>query len=222
VARPADPGPGHGRRPDPRDSLRADCSRCFALCCVVPAFTASADFALTKAAGAACPNLAAGDRCTIHPQLRDRGFAGCTAYDCFGAGQQVSQVTFGGRDPRAGDGPARLLAGVFPAVRAVHEMLWYLTEALTLTAAAPLRDAIAAASARIEVLASGGPAELAGLDPGAVRRDAGPLLEEGRRRGQPHRSPRVAGRRSCAVARTCLGRICAAPTHGRSTCAAPA
>ena len=47
-------------------ALVADCSQCFALCCVVPAFTASADFAITKPAGRPCLNLARDDRCTIH------------------------------------------------------------------------------------------------------------------------------------------------------------
>ena len=36
--------------------LRADCTRCFALCCVAPAFAASADFAIDKPAGQPCPN----------------------------------------------------------------------------------------------------------------------------------------------------------------------
>ena len=91
-ARPAAGGPGL--------ELRADCTRCFALCCVAPAFAASADFALDKPAGQPCPNLQQDLRCGIHAELRPRGFPGCTAYDCFGAGQQVSQVTFGGRDWR--------------------------------------------------------------------------------------------------------------------------
>ena len=84
--------------------LRADCTRCFGICCVAPAFSASADFALDKPAGQPCPNLGADSRCGIHRDLRQRGFPGCTVFDCFGAGQQVAQVTFGGRDWRAGPG----------------------------------------------------------------------------------------------------------------------
>ncbi len=103
-------------------SLRADCERCFGLCCVVPAFAASADFAIDKPAGHACPNLRDDFRCRIHSRLREKGFRGCTVYDCFGAGQRVSQVIFGGtRDPR--------MQEVFPVVRQVHEWLWYLNAA---------------------------------------------------------------------------------------------
>jgi len=83
-----------------RLDLRADCERCFALCCVAPAFSVSADFAINKPAGQACPHLQPDFRCGIHTGLREQGFRGCTVYDCFGAGQKVSQVTFGGRDWR--------------------------------------------------------------------------------------------------------------------------
>ena len=80
-----------------RRSCAPTARRCFGLCCVAPAFAASADFAIDKPAGAPCPNLRADYRCGIHTQLRPRGFPGCTVFDCFGAGQQVAQVTFGGR-----------------------------------------------------------------------------------------------------------------------------
>ena len=84
-----------------RLELRADCERCAALCCVAPAFSASADFAIDKAAGQPCPNLRADFRCSIHDRLRPSGFGGCAAFDCLGAGQQVVGGTFGGRDWRS-------------------------------------------------------------------------------------------------------------------------
>jgi uncharacterized protein YjbI with pentapeptide repeats len=126
----------------PADRLRADCSQCFALCCVIPAFAKSADFAIDKPAGVACQNLLADSRCGIHAHLRDRGFAGCTVYDCFGAGQQVSQVTFGGRDWRTHESTARRMGEVFPVMRALHELLYYLTEATELAPSEALREQI--------------------------------------------------------------------------------
>ncbi|HEU4784906.1 MAG TPA: hypothetical protein VFS83_16330, partial [Ktedonobacterales bacterium] len=74
-------------------NLRADCARCFALCCVAPTFAVSADFAINKRAGKPCPNLHSDFRCGIHTRLREKGFRGCAVYDCFGAGQKVSQLT---------------------------------------------------------------------------------------------------------------------------------
>ncbi|MET9022587.1 pentapeptide repeat-containing protein [Actinopolymorpha sp. NPDC004070] len=117
---------------DPRHELRADCARCFALCCVVPAFAASADFAIDKPARTPCPHLEQDFRCGIHDQLRPRGFPGCTAFDCLGAGQQVAQVTFGGRDWRAHPDTAQPMFDAFVVMRQLQEFRWYLTEALAL------------------------------------------------------------------------------------------
>ncbi|WP_433089697.1 pentapeptide repeat-containing protein [Dactylosporangium sp. CA-052675] len=120
--------------------LRADCSKCFGLCCVAPAFSRSSDFAIDKPAGHACPNLGEDFRCGIHTRLRDRGFTGCTVYDCFGAGQHVAQVVAAGRDWRADPASAPRMFEVFGAVRILHELLWYLTEARSLPRAAPLAE----------------------------------------------------------------------------------
>jgi len=98
-------------------NLRADCERCFALCCVAPTFSISADFPITKKAGQACPNLQPDFRCGIHPRLRQQGFRGCAVYDCFGAGQKVSQITFAGRDWRQAPITAKQMFEVFAIMR---------------------------------------------------------------------------------------------------------
>jgi uncharacterized protein YjbI with pentapeptide repeats len=159
-----------------RLNLRADCESCFALCCVVPAFSASADFAINKPAGAACPNLQPDNRCGIHTDLRQRGFRGCTVYDCFGAGQQVSQVTFGGQDWRQAPATARQMFEVFPVVRDLHELLWYLSEALTLPAARPLHGELRRALGATERLAGQSPQALLELDVAAHRSDVNDVL----------------------------------------------
>jgi uncharacterized protein YjbI with pentapeptide repeats len=159
-----------------RRALRADCARCFGLCCVAPAFAASSDFAIDKPAGQACPHLQAGFRCAIHPRLRQLGFPGCTVYDCFGAGQRVSQVTFGGRDWRSAPHTAQQMFDAFAIMRQLHELLWYLGEARELGAARPLHAAIGDACDAIERLTRLGPDELLGVDAAAHRRTAGDLL----------------------------------------------
>jgi uncharacterized protein YjbI with pentapeptide repeats len=160
---------------DPRD-LRADCARCFGLCCVAPTFAVSADFAINKRAGKPCPNLQADFRCGIHTQLRQKGFRGCTVYDCFGAGQKVSQVTFGGKDWRQNPHTAEPMFRVFSIMRSLHELLWYLTEALTLHSAAPLHDELERALAATERLTHGSADELAQLDMAAHGRGVNSLL----------------------------------------------
>ncbi|MFF2012971.1 pentapeptide repeat-containing protein [Streptomyces sp. NPDC058195] len=128
------PGTDHGDRA----ALRADCANCSGLCCVALTLTRSADFAIDKEAGQPCGNLQEDFRCGIHTGLRTQGFSGCTVYDCFGAGQKVSGETFGGRDWRGDAGTARQMFQVFPVMRQLHELLWYLTEALAPAPAKPL------------------------------------------------------------------------------------
>ncbi|GLX50200.1 hypothetical protein Shyhy01_31500 [Streptomyces hygroscopicus subsp. hygroscopicus] len=157
--------------------LRGDCGSCFGLCCVALPFAASADFALDKPAGRACPNLAADHRCGIHARLRDEGFTGCTVYDCFGAGQKVSRHTFGGQDWRtAPKERARLIFDVFPVVRQLHELLWYLTEALSLPAARPVHADLRRALGATERLTLLSAEELAVLDVAAHRQEVNVLL----------------------------------------------
>lgn len=147
-----------------RSRLRADCERCVGLCCVVPALAASADFAIDKPAGQPCPNLLRDFRCSIHDRLRQHGFPGCVAYDCFGAGQQVVQVTFGGRDWQQSPQLRGQMFAVFTTMRRLHELLWYLAEALTLEPAGGLRPALTDAYDETERLTGAGPDALAGFD----------------------------------------------------------
>ncbi|OIK29503.1 pentapeptide repeat-containing protein [Streptomyces malaysiense] len=157
--------------------LRGDCGSCFGLCCVALPFAASADFALDKPAGRPCPNLATDHRCGIHARLRDSGFTGCTVYDCFGAGQKVSRHTFDGQDWRtAPKDRARRMFEVFPVVRQLHELLWYLTEALSLPAARPLRAGLRRALEETERLTLLPAEELAALDVAAHRSEINVLL----------------------------------------------
>ncbi len=156
--------------------LQADCANCFGLCCVALPFTRSADFAFDKPAGVPCRNLQPGFGCGIHDRLRPSGFAGCTVYDCFGAGQRIAQVTFGGRDWRAHPELAAPMFEAFSVLRQLHEMLAYLTEALAWPDAAPLRAELREALGATEQAAAGDAAALTGLDVNAVRVEVAPLL----------------------------------------------
>ncbi|MER5547789.1 pentapeptide repeat-containing protein [Streptomyces sp. NPDC002589] len=163
--------------PGAASELRGDCASCFGLCCVALPFAASADFALNKPAGKPCPNLQGDHRCGIHTDLRQKGFTGCTVYDCFGAGQKVSQLTFGGQDWRTGSKEqARRMFDVFPVVRQLHELLWYLTEALGLPAAGPVHADLRRVLEETERLTRQSPEELAALDVAAHRQQVNVLL----------------------------------------------
>jgi uncharacterized protein YjbI with pentapeptide repeats len=156
--------------------LRADCERCFGLCCVVPGFAASADFPIDKPARRPCHHLAADFRCSIHDALRPRGFVGCTVYDCFGAGQKVSQETFAGQDWRDNPEIAEPMFAAFEVVRELHELLWYLAQARRLPQARECHEDIEAAREKTRRLADSGPRALAELDVRAHWAESNDLL----------------------------------------------
>ncbi|MER5964720.1 pentapeptide repeat-containing protein [Streptomyces sp. NPDC002057] len=158
------------------DALRGDCANCFGLCCVALPFAKSADFAVDKAPGEPCSNLQDDFRCGIHTRLRTSGFQGCTVYDCFGAGQQVSQVTFGGVSWREAPETASRMYDVFYVMRQLHELLRYLTEALARPAARPVHGELRTALARIEELTGGSVDALEQLRVPEVRADVNGLL----------------------------------------------
>jgi Pentapeptide repeats (8 copies) len=170
----------------PEHDLAADCARCAGLCCVVPAFTRSADFAISKPAGQPCPNLGRDSRCAIHAGLRDRGFGGCAAYDCFGAGQQTVQVTFGGRDWRSSPGLAAEMFAAFGVMRQLNELRWHLAQAAellspggpagSLSATGALREELSEALRAAQGHASGTPEMLTKLDITAHRDAVSDLL----------------------------------------------
>jgi uncharacterized protein YjbI with pentapeptide repeats len=146
------------------------------LCCAALPFAASADFAIDKDAGQPCVNLQSDFRCGVHKSLRQRGFRGCTVYDCFGAGQKVAQVTFEGHDWRQAPGSAKQMFEVFPIMRQLHELLWYLTEALTLQPARPIHGALSSALDETERLTHLSPDSLMELDVATHRADVNALL----------------------------------------------
>ncbi|MDQ0430475.1 uncharacterized protein YjbI with pentapeptide repeats [Planomicrobium stackebrandtii] len=111
-------------------TFQADCANCFGLCCVALAFTASSDFPVDKAAGVPCKNLEDDFCCGIHRNLRLSGYSGCTVFDCLGAGQKVSQQTFGGISWKDRPQSAQQMFQVLPVMQQLHEMMLYLTQAI--------------------------------------------------------------------------------------------
>lgn len=122
--------------------LRVDCKNCFGLCCVALYFSASEGFPTNKDAGKPCINLQSDFTCSVHKSLKKKGLKGCTAYDCFGAGQKVAQVTFRGQDWRQASESADEMFKAFLIMRQLHEMLWYLSEAFILQTDQSIKEEI--------------------------------------------------------------------------------
>ncbi len=152
-----------------RRNLRADCENCFGLCCVALYFAASEGFPKDKDAGQPCLSLQADFHCGVYKNLRERGLKGCAAFDCFGAGQKVAQITFNGQDWRQVPGTASPMFEVFLIMRQLHELLWYLTEAMTLQQTLPIHGALGSALDATDGLTHHTPDTLMKLDVAAHR-----------------------------------------------------
>ena len=101
-----------------------------------------------------------------HADLLGAAMGGCVAYECFGAGQRVSQETYGGATWRSHPGTARRMFAVFGVVRRLHEMLVLLGQ---VPDSERLRD-------RVDALADGSPEQLLALDLDAVAEPVGRAL----------------------------------------------
>lgn len=169
--------------------LRADCSSCVGLCCAALPFAASRDFGFDKAAGEPCRHLGADFGCGIHDRLRERGFPGCSVFDCFGAGQRVTQVVYDGRGWREDPAGAPEMFAVFTVARQLHELLWYLDEAVGLPVVPALRAGLEEVRRRIDDLTRSSPAPLLDADVDRTRREVGDLLRQASAQTRAARSP---------------------------------
>ncbi len=122
-------------------ALKIDCKECKGLCCVALYCMKTDGFPMDKEAGKPCRHLASDFRCEIHSKLGDQNYKGCLAYDCFGAGQKTTKICYPDTwktDTRQ----ANRIFNVFELVFQLHQMLWYLMEAFTLTSDKNLKATI--------------------------------------------------------------------------------
>jgi len=110
-------------------NLEIDCENCFGLCCVSLFFSKIDGFPIDKEAGTPCIHLKEDFKCEVHKDLTKKGFRGCTGYDCFGAGQKLSQITFRNKSWRKNNKRAKKIFDSFLIMRHLHELLWYLSQA---------------------------------------------------------------------------------------------
>lgn len=76
--------------------LVSDCSKCSGLCCIALYCFKSDGFPQNKPIGKPCINLMDNFKCKIHSDLERKGMRGCIGYDCFGAGQYLTEEVYCG------------------------------------------------------------------------------------------------------------------------------
>jgi hypothetical protein len=125
--------------------LEADCANCCGLCCVGPAFDADQGFGFDKPAHTPCTYLRRDFRCAIHRERRSRGFPACATFDCYGAGQRVTQQLFGGKSWRSSPELAARMFDAYSRYRVLHELMALLEVAIpraSLPEASRLRETL--------------------------------------------------------------------------------
>ena len=160
------------------EKLRADCAHCFGFCCVALYFAASEGFPVDKEAGRPCPNLGSDFKCVVHDNLDQKGFKGCLAYDCLGAGPKTAQITFSGVAWNEKSQNEKEMFAVYHVLQQLHEMLWYLTEALTLKPAQSLYPQLRILREETEQYSLEQPQVLLSFDIEAQRNKVKELLHE--------------------------------------------
>jgi uncharacterized protein YjbI with pentapeptide repeats len=109
--------------------LTIDCENCSGLCCVALFCAKTEGFPADKIGGKPCQNLRSDFRCKIHSKLVQSKMKGCLAYDCFGAGQKVTQKCYQNANWQTAPEQANQIFDVFLTIFQLHQMLWYLIEA---------------------------------------------------------------------------------------------
>lgn len=110
-----------------------DCGKCCGLCCVALYFSKTEGFPENKEAGRPCRNLQNDFKCKVHSRLYSQGLHGCMAYDCFGAGQQVTgRISLKPDWKTMNAGEADSIFQSYLTMLHLHQTLWYLTEASVL------------------------------------------------------------------------------------------
>jgi len=156
-------------------ALRADCSRCAGLCCVVPAFYSVQGFAYDKRPHTPCAHLTRADRCAIHAERAAHGFPGCVGFDCYGAGQRVTQELLGGASWRSSHEAAARAFTAYSSLLALHRLMATLAVAeatLSPQRAAPLR----ARREQLDELCRTDDAQSGRLDIASLRSEVASLL----------------------------------------------
>lgn len=121
--------------------LKADCSRCAGLCCVAQAFYSVQGFAFDKPAHTPCRYLTRNNRCDIHAQREARGFPACVTFDCYGAGQRVTQELLNGMNWRTSKQVAAQVFAAYTRYLVLHRLM--ATLAIAETVLPPQSDTLA-------------------------------------------------------------------------------
>lgn len=161
-----------------QSKLRIDCEKCSGLCCVALYCMKTDGFPSDKEAGVPCKHLMSDFCCDIHPALVSKNMRGCLAYDCFGAGQKVTQQCYSNINWKSTSDKANEIFQVFLNIFQLHQMEWYLLESLSLTSDEYLNSDIKALIFENEKMTDQSPGEILKIDVESYRLNVNQTLKK--------------------------------------------
>lgn len=111
-----------------KHNFKIDCSKCCGLCCSALFFSKVDGFPENKKAGIPCSNLQENFFCKIHNKLEETNLKGCIGYDCFGAGQYVTQNLYNGETWLTLKNKKDEIFNVFIIIYQLFQIRYYLEE----------------------------------------------------------------------------------------------
>lgn len=169
-------------------SYKIDCRHCCGLCCTALCFVKTEGFPENKPAGKPCVQLAENFTCKIHADLGKLKMRGCIGYDCFGAGNFVTQSLYHGETWRTQPGHATEIFDVFQVVFSLFQVRYYLEWVQLIPSAVDLWPTAEALIAENHTLCQQSPNTLATQEIRAYRDCANAVLKEACRRAVKERA----------------------------------
>ena len=133
--------------------LSIDCEKCSGLCCVALYCSKIDGFPENKSADTPCKHLESNFKCNIHTQLLKKNMKGCLIYECFGAGQKVTQLYKSVGNWSSNPGQRKEIYQIFLIMTKLYQMRWYLIQAFDLNVSLEINDKITALIQENEQLA---------------------------------------------------------------------
>lgn len=160
------------------EKLKIDCSKCSGLCCTALFFSKIDGFPENKVAGKPCIKLKNDYYCKIHNELEKRNMKGCMSYDCFGAGQHVTQCIYKGETWQTSKEHSQEIFDVFIITFQLYQIRYFLEESILVISAKELRNDIEKLINEDETICNSTPQNIINFDIKSYRNRVNSILKQ--------------------------------------------
>lgn len=168
----------HERNKGRFEQLKVDCSKCSGLCCTALFFSKIDGFPENKKAGKPCTKLQNDYQCKIHHELEKLNMKGCIGYDCFGAGQHVTQFIYQCETWQTMQEQSKEIFDVFLLIFQLFQIRYYLEESAIIIPAKELGSDIVNLINENEALCNSTPQSILEIDIDSYRNKVNIILKQ--------------------------------------------